>query len=64
MVLAVSVSATGRRSVYTTLDTHVTIRYPDWIRFPHGRLALWTWVPQVRSAYLQLSHSNDRPWTL
>src|SRR6266568_4759303 len=64
MVLAVSVSATVGRSVYTTLGSRVTIGYPDWVRLPHGRIALQTWVLQVRPACLCLSRSNPRQWTL
>jgi len=47
MVLAVSVSAPVGRSVYITLGSHVTIGYPDRVRFPHGRMTLRTWGPQV-----------------
>src|SRR5712692_373087 len=64
MVLAVSVSAPIGRSVYTTLGSRVTIGYPDWVRFPHGRMALRTRILQVRLAHQCLSRSDDPPWTL
>src|SRR5215471_1221400 len=64
MVFAVSVSAPVDCSVYITLNSHVTIGYPDWIRFPHGRMALGTWIPQVRLTGRRLSRSNRRQWSL